>query len=230
MDGTFAGDGPGPRCMNPKVKNIILASADQVAIDAVAASLMGFDPLKDCKYIRLAHEMGLGCGDINEIEIAGDVDAANERWHFDGPFKEMTFAARQQHNIYWGPLKKPIEWSLKTWLAPWSYLASVIYHDMYWYPIQGRKKLYQILKSPWGRLFDNWELLAPDPDGRGYPDLGPAKRRMKVSTSHILEVIRLLGMAIVESPEWKKDTVKNICPVCLGPSCPSKKCLHKEDK
>jgi hypothetical protein len=26
-----------------------------------------------------------------------------------------------QHQIYWGKLKKPIEWSLKTWLAPWSY-------------------------------------------------------------------------------------------------------------
>ena len=32
MDGTFAGDGPGPRCMIPRVKNVILASADQVAI------------------------------------------------------------------------------------------------------------------------------------------------------------------------------------------------------
>ena len=30
MDGTFAGDGPGPRCMMPHAKNVILASADQV--------------------------------------------------------------------------------------------------------------------------------------------------------------------------------------------------------
>ena len=55
MDGTFAGDGPGPRCMVPHVKNVILASADQVAIDAVAAKLMGFDPMS-IKYIRLAHD------------------------------------------------------------------------------------------------------------------------------------------------------------------------------
>jgi hypothetical protein len=33
-DGTFAGDGPGPRYMVQHVKNVILASADQVAIDA----------------------------------------------------------------------------------------------------------------------------------------------------------------------------------------------------
>src|SRR5512137_694471 len=60
MDGTTAGNGPGPRLMEPVVKNVILASADQVAIDAVAAKMMGFDPLS-IKYIRLAHEQGLGC-------------------------------------------------------------------------------------------------------------------------------------------------------------------------
>ncbi|MCH7714184.1 MAG: DUF362 domain-containing protein, partial [Chloroflexi bacterium] len=43
MDGTFAGDGPGPRAMRWHIKNRILASADQVAIDAVAAKMMGFD-------------------------------------------------------------------------------------------------------------------------------------------------------------------------------------------
>ena len=122
MDGTFAGDGPGPRCMVPHVKNVLLASADQVAIDAVAAKLMGFDPLS-IKFIRLAHERGLGCGDPREIELVGDLDAAEENWHFDGPYKKMTFASRMQHKIYWGPLKRPLEWSLKTVLAPWSYLG-----------------------------------------------------------------------------------------------------------
>ena len=71
MDGTFAGDGPGPRCMVPHVKNYILASGDMVAIDAVAAKMMGFDPLS-IKFIRLAHEQGLGCGDVREIEVVGE--------------------------------------------------------------------------------------------------------------------------------------------------------------
>ena len=62
MDGTFAGDGPGPRCMVPHVKNVVLASADQVAIDAVAAKLMGFDPLS-IPFLRMAHERGLGVAD-----------------------------------------------------------------------------------------------------------------------------------------------------------------------
>ena len=76
MDGTFAGDGPGPRCMIPRVKNVILASADQVAIDAISAKLMGMDPLS-IKFIRLAHERGLGCGDPRDIEIVGDEDAGS---------------------------------------------------------------------------------------------------------------------------------------------------------
>jgi len=74
--------------MIPTPRNVILASADQVAIDAVAAKLMGFDPLRDIKFIRLAHEMGLGCGDPRDIEIVGDVEAAKENWNFVGPFQE----------------------------------------------------------------------------------------------------------------------------------------------
>ena len=43
-DGTFVGDGPGPRSMRWHVKNVILAGADQVAVDAVSAKMMGFEP------------------------------------------------------------------------------------------------------------------------------------------------------------------------------------------
>ena len=164
MDGTFAGDGPGPRCMIPFVKNVILAGADQVAIDAVAAKMMGMDPLS-IKYIRLAHDRGLGCGDPRRIQIVGDPAAAEENWQFEGPFRKMTFASRMQHKIYWGPLKKPVEWSLKTFLAPWSYLASVLYHDSFWYPFFARKRMREVLESEWGRLFRNWEGLAPSEDG-----------------------------------------------------------------
>lgn len=155
-DGTFAGDGPGPRCMYPCVKNTLLASADQVAIDAVAAKLMGYDPLRDIKFIRLAHEKGLGCGDPDKIEIVGDSDAAKENWHFIGPYQKMTFASRMQHSIYWGWLKKPLEWSLKTWLAPWSYIASILYHDFYWFPFKGKRRAQKAQKSEWGKLFKKY--------------------------------------------------------------------------
>jgi hypothetical protein len=77
----------------------------------------------------------------------------------------MTFASRMQHHIYWGPMKKPIEWSLKTVLAPWAYIASVLYHDSFWYPLNADRNMKQVLESPWGRLFQNWEQLDADADG-----------------------------------------------------------------
>jgi hypothetical protein len=200
MDGTFAGDGPGPRCMVPYAKNVILASADQVAIDAVAARLMGFDPLS-IKYIRLAHDAGLGCGDPREIEIVGDQAAAAENWHFVGPFKQMTFASRMQHLIYWGPLRKPVEWSLKTVLAPWAYIASVVYHDSFWYPWHAERVTKQVLASPWGRLFQNWDTLTPNADGFAeigeQPALAP-----RAGARALAQSLGILGTCIKEAPEF----------------------------
>jgi uncharacterized protein (DUF362 family) len=204
MDGTFAGDGPGPRCMIPHVKNVVLASADQVAIDAVAARLMGFDPLEDIRYLRLAHDLGLGCADLRDIEIVGDPEILGEDWGFQGPFEKMTFASKYQHRIYWGALKKPLEWSLKTWLAPWAYIASVVYHDAYWYPRFARQSMQEVLDSEWGRLFANWAEMQPDAEGNGYPDVGPASPDLtRKVTKQLGEAMRLAGMALVESPEWQ---------------------------
>ncbi len=200
MDGTFAGDGPGPRCMIPYVKNVLLASADQVAIDALAAKLMGFDPLRDVKFIRLAHERGLGCGDTREMEVVGDVEVAEENWGFVGPFKRMTFAANMQHAIYWGRLKRVLEWSLKTWLAPWAYIASVLYHDWFWYPIFGRTRVREALHSPWGRLFHNWERLTPGAEG--FADVGEARGRLVRSFGRVMQQAwGILATCIREAPE-----------------------------
>jgi len=208
MDGTFAGDGPGPRCMMPHVKNVILASADQVAIDAVAAKLMGMDPLS-IKFIRLAHEAGLGCGDPREIDIVGDASAAKENWNFVGPFKQMTFASSMQHKIYWGPLKKPIEWSLKTVLAPWAYIASVVYHDSYWYPRNADRMMKTVLESEWGRLFQNWEAAAPNADADGYPDVGSAPAEIsRMGAKAFAKSFGILGTCVLEAPEFSNRTRK----------------------
>jgi uncharacterized protein (DUF362 family) len=148
-DGTFAGDGPGPRCMVPHVKDYMLASSDQVAIDAISAKMMGFDPMS-LDFIRIAHEQGLGCGDPKEIEVVGE-DIANVNFHFTGA--ENTFASRGQKAIYWGPLKPLEKFLLRTVLTPWSYAASILYHDVYWYNCFGRRRANDALKTPWGKLF-----------------------------------------------------------------------------
>ena len=52
---------------------------------------MGFDPLS-IKYIRLAHERGLGVGDVREIELVGD-DVSGENWGFQVGYSTHTFLA-----------------------------------------------------------------------------------------------------------------------------------------
>ena len=152
MDGTFAGDGPGPRAMRWHEKDVILASADQVAIDAISAKLQGFDPMS-LKFIRLAHELGLGVGDPRDIEIVGDVDVMEENWHF---VQEETFASRGQKMIYHGPLKPFEHLLLRSPLVPWSYFASNFYHNVYWYPFVGRKRVAAALETKWGQLFESY--------------------------------------------------------------------------
>jgi len=230
MDGTFAGDGPGPRCMMPFVKNVILASSDMVAIDAVAAKLMGFDPLRDVKCIRIAHELGLGCGDPRQIEIAGDEDAAAQNWHFAGPFRKMTFASRMQHRIYWGPLRRPLEWSLKTVLAPWAYVASVLYHDSFWYPAH-QDIVREILASDWGRLFHNWEKLALPPDDLqtpGWNDAGSPPAGLRSGRLALFaKSMRILGTCLREAPEFAARRRRLAATCAKGKNGASCDCVRK---
>lgn len=152
MDGTFAGDGPGPRAMRWHEKDILLASSDQVAIDAVSARLQGFDPMQ-IRFIRKAHELGLGVGDPRQIEIIG-YDIEQERpWNF---VQEDTFASKGQKLIYHGPLKPFEKILLQSPLVPWSYFASNFYHNVYWYPFVGRKRVEAALQTRWGRLFQSY--------------------------------------------------------------------------
>ncbi len=149
MDGTFAGDGPGPRAMHWHEKSILMASADQVAIDAASAMLQGFNP-RTIPFLRIADELGLGVGDPAGIEFVGDEDAAAERWNF---VQEDTFASQGQKLIYHGALKPFESLLLRSPLVPWSYFASNFYHNVYWYPVVGRKRVEAALETPWGQLF-----------------------------------------------------------------------------
>lgn len=148
-DGTFAGDGPGPRAMRWHEKNVILAGADQVSVDAVSAMMMGFDPMS-IEFIRLGHEMGLGVGDTREIDIVGD-DIAGIDWKMNGG--QNTFASRGQKLIYWGPLKPLENILLRSPIAPWSFVASNLYHNAYWMRFIGRRRVRRAMETGWGRLF-----------------------------------------------------------------------------
>ncbi len=151
MDGTTAGSGPGPRTVRPHDKNIILASADQVAIDTVAAKMMGFD-WRDLPCIYLSHEHGLGVGDPAEIELVGDTDAANENWNFEVGVNLATGTGR----LFWydSPLKYVQKLFFHTPIVLIFIFASEYYHDKLWYPSKGVPVVKKWeSESPWGRLF-----------------------------------------------------------------------------
>ena len=151
MDGTVCGNGAGPRTMLPEIRNIILASGDSLAIDAVAAKIMGFEPM-DIPYIRMAHERGLGVGDLREVEIAGEVIA------------EMNFGFKTRRSfVIWGDqmirkgFLRPFErLLLHSPLVFWAPLASNVYHDLMWYPTIGRKRIRRFMKTEWGALWKKY--------------------------------------------------------------------------
>jgi len=153
-DGTTAGNGAGPRTMIPVAKNVLLASADCVAIDAVCAKMMGFEPM-DHGFIRLAHEQGLGTGRISEIEIAGDVDVSEENWGFETGDNAASCVGK----LFWfGPMRWLEELMFHTPVVYIFILASAIFHDKIWYPSRGRGAVNTWLKeSPWGRLFADYQ-------------------------------------------------------------------------
>ena len=160
MDGTFAGDGPGPRAMHWHEKDILLASSDQVAIDAISAKLQGFDPMQ-IPFLRLAHERGFGVANPHEIKITGYDTEREIPWNF---IQTDTFASKGQKMIYHGPLKPFEGILLRSPLVPWSYFASNFYHNIYWYPFVGRPRVEAALQTKWGKLFKsygNGEVVMP---------------------------------------------------------------------
>jgi len=153
MDGTTAGSGAGPRTMDPFRKDVILASSDQVAIDAVSAQMMGFDPTK-IQYIVHATERGLGQGDPRQIEVVGQPELADERWGF----KVSANLGTGTGMLLWrSPLKVFQKLLFHTPLVNIFIFASETFHDKFWYPVKGQKIADQWKReSPWGQLFEQY--------------------------------------------------------------------------
>jgi uncharacterized protein (DUF362 family) len=157
MDGTVCGNGAGPRVMEPFIGNVILASDDMVAIDSVAAKLMGFDPMK-IDYLKLSHDRCLGNADIDQIEILGldeyEFNAINFKFNvkksmvirWDQRLRNRTPTDSRLHKLlFHSPIFKTL------------IFASEFYHDWLWYPLIGKSRIKQFSGTDWGRLFDRYE-------------------------------------------------------------------------
>jgi hypothetical protein len=70
IDGILAQEGLGPMIGTVVKMNLFIAGTDPVAVDSVAASIMGFDP-HEVPLVQGASDAGLGVSDLQEIEITG---------------------------------------------------------------------------------------------------------------------------------------------------------------
>jgi hypothetical protein len=156
VDGTVAGDGAGPRTMIPKIKNTILAGYDQVSVDAVVAKIMGFEPM-EFPFIKIAHDEGLGCGDIDQIEIVdpngNEVDISHIDWKFSVGRSPVVWGDQQVRK---GKLKF-LEPLMHTWLFEIGPVQmSAVYHDFFWINTIGAKRIRDYNKTNWGKLFKEY--------------------------------------------------------------------------
>jgi uncharacterized protein (DUF362 family) len=151
MDGTTAGNGAGPRTMKPEIKDYILASGDSVAIDAVGAKMMGFDPMS-IKYIRLAHQRGLGKGRMEEIEVLGE-DVSGVNFNF---CVCDNLASRVGDLLWFSPLRIFQKLFFRTPLVYIFVFGSAFYHDRFWWPVKGKRIFKEWSQNKWGKLFQTY--------------------------------------------------------------------------
>ena len=71
MDGIIAMEGNGPRGGRPRNMNLLLFSADPVALDATVCRLINLNP-ELVPTIKFGHQAGIGTYKKHEIELAGD--------------------------------------------------------------------------------------------------------------------------------------------------------------
>jgi uncharacterized protein (DUF362 family) len=71
IDGFIAMEGNGPIYGTAIAPRIAIASTDFLATDTVTSHVIGFNP-SQIGYLYYCKELGLGCGDLTEIEILGN--------------------------------------------------------------------------------------------------------------------------------------------------------------
>lgn len=71
MDAIVGMEGNGPNAGDPRKVGLIIAGNNGVALDAVASSIIGYDPL-GIPTLRYAQDRGLGTADLHKIDIKGE--------------------------------------------------------------------------------------------------------------------------------------------------------------
>ncbi|MDI6756975.1 MAG: DUF362 domain-containing protein [Endomicrobiia bacterium] len=106
-DAIVSMEGEGPSAGISRHTGLIIMGSDLVAVDAVMAAIMGFDPLSD-PTLRASARLGLGVADTRAIEIVGDGNLSD----FVIPdFKKPSNWKVRMVPRFLGPLAKKIFWA-----------------------------------------------------------------------------------------------------------------------
>lgn len=79
-DATTISDGRDVEAEYAEVRNVLLASRDPVALDAIIAAQFGLEPLQDVVWLHEAYRQRLGIADLSAISICGDAEALGDQW------------------------------------------------------------------------------------------------------------------------------------------------------
>jgi hypothetical protein len=119
----------------------------------VAAKLMGFDPMS-IRYIRLAHEQGLGTGDVRQIDLVGD-DVSNENWNFKITRNTHTFLAWLS---WYGPTRFLQKMIFRTPFVVLPIAISEAEQDYFYWPLKYKRVTKEWQKNTeWGALFQRYQ-------------------------------------------------------------------------
>ncbi len=143
-DSTIAMDGAGPRTGVPYVKDYIAASADLVALDALCAKMLGYDPMS-IGHVRMAHEQGLGNADLDSVDLVGDcVD------NVCFGFKTKLDPVIRFDRLFRSSLLEPL--MMRSAFFKVNVKISHYLRDI-WLRTRGRRHIARIMKTRWGKFF-----------------------------------------------------------------------------
>ncbi len=111
IDGFVAMHREGPRHGTPIPLGTVIAGTDPVAVDAVAAAVMGFDP-RQIGYLVYAQAAGLGVAELDQIQVVGDPIARVRRRcvaHSNDPVQRHWHRLQEQsgRGPHFAPTRNP---------------------------------------------------------------------------------------------------------------------------
>ncbi|MFH1810514.1 MAG: DUF362 domain-containing protein [Pseudomonadota bacterium] len=151
IDGVFGGNGKGPVTLTPVEKNVILASRDLVALDAVAVSMMGFEP-RAVPFVWMAHQRGLGCADLSRISVVGE-DIRGVSFGFKSE-RNLVIYVDQLLRRRLGPGARRV--MLDSPLDRLAITASLVYHNVYWGRLLAPRRMKGFHESGWARCWEGY--------------------------------------------------------------------------